>query len=89
MNGSVENLRCREFTDFLLAYLDGELDPRARAAFEEHIQACPPCRDYLDSYRRTVELAGTAWSPCGPDDAIPEDAPEELVHAVLEARRRA
>jgi anti-sigma factor RsiW len=85
----VQDLSCREFTDFILAYLDGELQTRARALFEAHIRDCPPCLDYLDSYRQTVELAGQAWTACGPDDAVPQEAPEELVRAMLEARRHA
>ena len=36
-------MKCREFVDFLMAYLDEELDPDQRALFESHIKACPPC----------------------------------------------
>ncbi len=75
--------------DFILSYLEGEIDARERLLFEEHIRACPPCLDYLDSYRQTVELTGDAFRACGPDDTIPEDTPEELVSAVLAARKSA
>lgn len=84
----MDRLRCREFADVILAYLEGELDARERRLFEEHIRACPPCVDYLDSYRRTVALTGDAWPACGPDDDVPEEVPEELVRAVLAARGR-
>lgn len=85
----MDDLSCREFMDFILAYLDDEIDARGRRRFEEHIRACPPCLDYLDSYRQTVELTGDAFPACGPDDTIPEDTPEELVRAVLAARGHA
>lgn len=79
---------CRELIEFLHAYLDGELEPGRRRLFEEHLAACPPCRDYLDSYRATVALAGVAFEGCAPDDPPPGEVPEELVRAVLAARRR-
>lgn len=79
-------LTCRDLIDFLRAYLDGELPPALRRRFEEHVDACPPCLHYLDSYRETVSLAAEAFAPCGPDDAVPEEVPEELVRAVLAAR---
>jgi len=85
----VDDLSCREFMEFILAYLEDEIDDRGRLLFEEHIRACPPCLDYLDSYRQTVELTGDAYRACGPDDTIPEDTPEELVCAVLAARKSA
>lgn len=89
MSVDVDDLSCREFMDFLLAYLDEELDARGRLLFEEHIRACPPCLAYLDSYRQTVALTGDAWAACGPGDTVPEEVPEELIQAVLEARRQA
>jgi predicted anti-sigma-YlaC factor YlaD len=77
-------LTCREFTDFLTAYVDGEL-PRADVdEFERHVGACPPCNAYLDTYRETVRLvrlcAGGRTEP-------PGDAPEALIEAILCARR--
>jgi anti-sigma factor RsiW len=86
MSNGAEHLTCRELIDFLQAYLDGELPPPARREFDEHLDACPPCRDYLHSYRDTVALTADAF--CGPDDGVPEEVPEELVRAVLAARPR-
>lgn len=85
----MDELSCREFMDVILAYLDGELAARERRLFEQHIRACPPCLDYLDSYRQTVALTGDAWAGCEADDGVPEEIPEELVRAVLAARGRA
>lgn len=76
-------LTCRELIEFLLDYEDGVLPEATRRVFEAHVEACPPCRDYLDSYRATIELASDA---CAAGDAVPEEVPEELVRAVLAAR---
>jgi anti-sigma factor RsiW len=78
-----DSLTCRELIGFLADYLDGELPEPTRRVFEDHLEDCPPCRDYLASYRTTIALAAEA---CGPDDRVAEDVPEDLVRAVLAAR---
>jgi anti-sigma factor RsiW len=80
-------MTCRELTEFLADYLEGELPEPRKLVFEQHLAACPDCRLYLDSYRRTVEAAKAAYAT--DDDAIPQGVPPALVQAVLEARRRA
>lgn len=77
-------MNCREFVDFLMAYLEGDLPDEQRAVFERHLHACPPCEVYLEQYRETVELGRQV---CRADDEAPEDAPEALVQAILAARR--
>lgn len=79
-------LTCREFADFILAWLERDLPEAERSAFEEHIGECPPCLHYLRTYEETVALGKCI---CAEDDAPPpSDAPEELVQAILAARRR-
>ncbi len=41
----------------MMAFLDGELPPEERAVFEEHLSLCPPCVQYLDSYKKTIAWA--------------------------------
>jgi anti-sigma factor RsiW len=77
-------LTCRELIDFLAAYLEGELAPEARAAFEAHLSLCPDCVDYLASYRETIRLGKRA---CEPDAELSADVPRELVDAILATRR--
>lgn len=78
-------MNCQEFTDFLMTFLDGELEGERRRIFVRHLDECPPCVDYLETYRRTVELERTLCEH--PDDPVPSDVPEELVTAILVARR--
>jgi len=77
-------MTCREFVEFLMSYLDGELAAEARDVFEDHTRLCPPCLVYLDTYRETVHLGRGAC--CDDDDALPDDVPEELIQAILAAR---
>ena len=79
-------MTCRELVDFLGAYLDGELSDEVRLGFDEHVAACPECAAYLETYRKTVDLAkGTSRDP---DDPVPATVPESLVKAILAARRK-
>jgi len=42
---------CPESRERLHAYLDEELDPDGRAAFEDHLHGCPACARELESQR--------------------------------------
>lgn len=78
-------MTCREFNEFLMAYLDRELPKAELESFEAHLAECPPCVVYLDQYRETVRLGR---SICEPDDGpIPDNVPERLIQAVLASRR--
>ena len=77
-------MTCQEFVDFLMQYLDAELDAGQRETFEAHMGDCPPCVTYLETYRQTVQL-GKAL--CTSDGALPEHVPEKLVDAILAARK--
>lgn len=78
-------MTCREFAAFLDDYLAGTLPPAQRAEFERHLGICRDCVVYLDGYRHTV-LAVRALR--GDGDAVPDDVPEDLVQAILQARKR-
>ncbi len=82
----MDDMTCRELADFLMAYLDGELADGERSVFEEHLQLCPPCVDYLESYRACVKAGREV---CREEDAAPEGAPEALIQAILAARGKA
>jgi anti-sigma factor RsiW len=77
-------MTCREFAEFLDAYLDGALAPEEVAEFERHLAVCQHCVAYLDTYRRTVESVRGLHEG---EAQVPDDVPEELVQAILAARR--
>jgi len=79
-------INCRQCLDFIADYLAGEVDPRAAEQFEAHLEACPPCRDYIESYKRTIELERDALTV---DDAECRAMPESLVKAICRARKAA
>jgi len=73
---------CREVLEFLGDYDAGELDPLRIAAFERHLELCASCRNYLHSYRVTIELEKDAFA-----DPELREVPEDLVAAILSIRR--
>jgi anti-sigma factor RsiW len=77
-------VNCREFVEFLMGYLDGELPERQRHVVDEHMAECPSCVTYLETYRETVRLGRELCA--NPEDPVPEDVPESLVRAILAAR---
>jgi anti-sigma factor RsiW len=80
------HLTCREVVDFLLDYLDGDLPEGVVRQFERHLAGCRDCANFLTTYRATIALAGSAMHACD-GDAADEQFPEDLVVAILEARR--
>ena len=82
-------ISCRELIDFLDAYEDDTLEPDRRAVFDRHVNACPPCLAYLESYRATVAAGRSVCDADAKDGEAPaEELPEELVRAILSARRK-
>lgn len=78
-------MTCKEFIEFLMDYLGGELPPGERACFEAHLGDCPDCLAYLDMYKQTVKLGKAAF--CQERGRLPADVPEELIRAILAARK--
>ncbi len=80
-------LTCREVIEFLMNYAEGNVTPEERVRFEEHLAVCPACVNYLNTYRTTVRLGQQAFKPL-PTDADESSVPEDLVRAILDARRK-
>lgn len=78
-------ISCAEFEEFILDYLEGRLPAKQTRVFELHLKLCRECRRYLEAYRDTVALGKAAFASGG--GAAPGKVPEDLIQAVLAARR--
>jgi anti-sigma factor RsiW len=76
---------CREFVEFMTDYLSGELGADVLSLFERHLSLCPACHEYLAQYQQTVQAGRLAFEH--PDEVVPAEVPEDLVRAILAARR--
>ena len=82
---SAERLSCRECVEFLMDYLEETLAADVRATFERHLTACPNCVRYLESYKTTTTVCKKVFQAPA-NEALPT-VPEELIQAILAARR--
>jgi predicted anti-sigma-YlaC factor YlaD len=78
-------MTCRDLITFLMDYLDDALGESERVRFDDHLRICPACRAYLQNYTQAIRLG--RLSEMDDQAAIPTQVPEELVQAVLAARR--
>lgn len=78
-------MTCREFADFIMDYLGGQLPADRREPFERHLSRCHGCHEYLTQYKDTVAAGRLAFQ--NPDDDASNEVPEDLIKAVLAARK--
>ena len=53
-------MNCKDAIGVLADFLEQSLSPELLADLERHLSDCAPCRAYLGTYRKTVELTGRA-----------------------------
>jgi anti-sigma factor RsiW len=71
-------LTCKDCIGLLRDYLDGELPQDESRHLEEHLSECPPCVDFVRTYRATPTIC--KW-------ALAAKMPEELGHKLTEFLR--
>lgn len=49
---------CQKVVEFLSAYLEGDLDPETIEGLDGHLQDCPPCVYFVDTFRRMIAATG-------------------------------
>jgi anti-sigma factor RsiW len=64
---------CKDSIDLLREYTDGELTDELRAKLEDHLCDCPPCEDFLRTYKETPGVCRQALKA-----AIPEEMANRL-----------
>ena len=74
-------ITCREVIGFIADYLEHALTPQQRHDFEHHVAFCVSCRAYLATYRVTIRAVRDL-------DEADTETPEDLIRAILSARRR-
>lgn len=47
---------CEQVNQFIIDYLEREMDEKTRTQFEAHLQNCPNCAVFLEQYRSTVDI---------------------------------
>jgi anti-sigma factor RsiW len=77
-------LTCKEFDDFMVDYLDGELTVWQKFMCWLHVKMCRECAHFIQQYQKVIKLGRSAFDT--PDDPVPDSVPEELIEAALAHR---
>ena len=51
---------CKDSMHKLVDFLDGDMTPEEQKHLEEHLAECPPCVDFMETYRATPGLCKKA-----------------------------
>ena len=76
-------MNCYETIDLMDVALEGRLPATARPGFEEHLEECGPCRNYLEQLTVTVRSLG-----CLPRPHAANPRRAELVERFRQRTRR-
>jgi hypothetical protein len=49
-------VNCRDLAELLIDYIADELPPEQVAQIRLHLDFCPPCVCYIDTYQLTIKL---------------------------------
>lgn len=71
---------CKEVFALLSEYLNLELPPDACQEIEQHLAGCPPCIEFANSLKKTVEIC-RRYEPAEMPKPIEEGAREQLLAA--------
>jgi len=50
-------MTCRELAEILLDYLDGQLDEVRCTTIRSHLDACPHCVHFVQTYQITIQVS--------------------------------
>lgn len=76
----MEARSCAEIFSLLSEYLNLELPPDACRAIESHLADCPPCIDFVESLRTTIDLC-KQYQPGMVPDPLTNQARDQLLEA--------
>jgi len=77
---------CKSLEKFVVEFLDEQLPEHTRLAFLKHIEECTHCADYLQNYRKTINLSKAALTENNSTEKA--EIPEDLVKAILSASQK-
>jgi anti-sigma factor RsiW len=77
MGGSAREIGCPECVELLADYIDGSLPPDQTELLEWHLDGCPPCVAFVNTYRGTVDAARRLREH--PETKLPAELRQKLI----------
>ncbi len=68
------NKTCKQMTDLVFDYVNDKLSPNAKRDFQQHLQICPDCVNFLNTYKKTVSVSRSVR---------PEEIPPRVRNSIL------
>ena len=81
MDGASRNIGCNECMDLLADYVDGLLPREQALSLQGHIEGCPPCVAFVNTYKGTVNAAKRLR-----ETALPPEVRERLMSFLQRTR---
>jgi anti-sigma factor RsiW len=79
--GGASELECRQIAELLGEYFDGTLPSHTRELLEFHIDGCPPCVAFVNTYRGTIAATRRL-----PETPMPTELKKRLLNVLREQR---
>ena len=54
----MSELKCTDVVENIMNYIDQELDQTTLFTLEKHLEICPECKSFVDTYTRMLNLSG-------------------------------
>ena len=54
----MSELKCKDLVENIMGYIDRELDQVTLFTLEKHLELCPECKSFVDTYKRMLSLSG-------------------------------
>ena len=74
---------CKQITDLLYDYVHGKLSRDVKRGFQQHLRICPDCVRFLNTYKKTVAVAGTV-----PAEKIPAKVKNNILEFLRQRARK-
>jgi len=74
-------LECRQIADLLGDYFEGSLPRETRELIDFHIDGCPPCVAFLNTYKGTMDATRRL-----PDVPIPPELKNRLLNVLKSSK---
>ena len=87
MESAEHTTDCKEIFTQLSEYLDLELSPDACEKIAAHLAGCPPCIEFAESLRHTIELC-RQYRPADLPKPIEKQARDHLLEVYRKALAR-
>ena len=77
MDGASREIGCPECVELLADYIDGSLPQDQTAQLEWHLDGCPPCVAFVNTYKGTVNAARRLREQ--PETSLPAELRQKLI----------